>query len=110
MEHMEFPMRAYGLTLFELFLTDILTLLGWLMIGFAIVAGLLQSVLLGDGLAAGMLIAATVSAGMVLLLASAGIRQNRATLDLSFLLLAILLAAPVRDDDPDRGHYDRRGR
>ncbi len=83
---MDYPMRVYGLNLFELFLSDILTALGWLMLLFALAAGLWPGILIEQLFWGGVLVAATAVTGIVQLMASTGLRQNRASLDLSYLL------------------------
>jgi hypothetical protein len=86
---MEIPMRVYGLTLAELFLEDFLTVLGWLLILFAILSRVFAGVFGIADFSGGLVVAATLIAGLVLILASAGIRQNHAALDLGTLLFAL---------------------
>lgn len=86
---METPMRVYGLNLNELFLEDFLTALGWLLILFAIASRLFAGVFGVDGYSGGLMVAGSALTGLVLIVASAGIRQNHAALDLSYLLFAL---------------------
>lgn len=87
---METPMRIYGLNLVELFLEDFMTVLGWLLIIFAVASRILVRVFWVDSFSGGMIVAGTVLTGLVLILASAGIRQNYAALDLSYMLFALM--------------------
>jgi hypothetical protein len=87
---MERPMEVYGLNLFERFLTDILTVLGWLLVLFVIVTGIFSDAFFSRDLAAGVLMAGTALAGLLLLLGSSGIRQNRASVDMAHFFLAIV--------------------
>ncbi len=86
---METPMRVYGLNLFELFLEDYLTVLGWLLLAYTVTSLILAEVFRVDNFAGGLVVASSVLTGLVLILASAGIRQNYAALDLSYLLLLL---------------------
>ncbi|HEX6302638.1 MAG TPA: hypothetical protein VFZ76_00500 [Anaerolineales bacterium] len=86
---METPMRVYGLNLVELFLEDFLAALGWLLILFAIASRVFAGLFGSAGFSGGLVVATAALAGLVLILASAGIRQNYAALDLAYLLFAL---------------------
>ena len=86
---METPMRVYGLNLIELFLEDFLAALGWLLILFAIASRVFAGIFGAAGFLGGLVVATAALSGLVLILASAGIRQNHAALDLSYLLFAL---------------------
>lgn len=86
---MEYPMKVYGLNVLELFLADCLTAVAWLAVIFAIAVGLFSDAFAAAGFVGGMLVTATAATGVVLALASSGIRQNRAALDLGFGLLVL---------------------
>jgi len=86
---METPMRVYGLNLAELFLEDFLAGLGLILILFAIASRVFAGVFGVDGFSGGLVVATAALAGLVLILASTGIRQNHAALDLSYLLFAL---------------------
>ena len=86
---MEIPMRVYGLTLAELFLAGYLSILGWLLLVFTILSAILSGVFGLNSFGGGLVFAATLATGLVLILASSGIRQNHASLDLGYLLLAL---------------------
>jgi hypothetical protein len=86
---MEHPMEVYGLNLFERFLTDVLTVLGWLLVLFVIATGLFFGAFFAGDLAAGALITGTALTGVLLLLGSSGIRQNRASVDAAHFMLAV---------------------
>jgi hypothetical protein len=82
-------MRVYGLNVFESFLGGYVKWVGLLVLLFA--AGVLA---FGDAAGArhfysGALTAATAAAAVLLLLGSAGVRQNRAALDLGLCLLLV---------------------
>lgn len=87
---MEYPMKVYGLNLIELFLKDFLAAVGWLLVLFTIMTAIFSGSFLGSGIFGGILIAATALNGIVLLLASSGIRQNRAALELGYALLVLV--------------------
>ncbi len=86
---MESPMRVYGLTLPELFLEDFLTVVGWILIALAILSRILAGGFGVNSFSGGLVIGCTALTGLVLLLASSGIRQNHAALDLGHLLLGL---------------------
>jgi hypothetical protein len=90
---MEIPMRVYGLTLAELFLSGFLSLLGWLLIVFTILSLILAGAFGLSGYLGGVVSAVTFITGLVLILASTGIRQNYAALDLGYLLLTLTAAS-----------------
>lgn len=87
---MEYPMKIYGLNLFERFLTDFLAFLGWLLVIFAVVIGIFLKTFLTNELIAGVLITGTAATGVMLLLGSTGIRQNRAAVDMGYFFLALI--------------------
>ena len=94
---MERPLHAFGLTLMERFLSGVMTAFGWLLMEFAVVAAVFDDTFGTQGFAGGILVAATFITGPVLILGSAGLRQNRAALELAFgLLIAIAAAWLVR--------------
>jgi len=81
---MEREMRMYGLNLPELFLEDFLTGLGWILVIFAAAGWIFAGFFGTAGFSGGLVTGLTLAAGLVLLLASAGIRQNHAALDLGY--------------------------
>ncbi len=87
---MERAMRVYGLNLIEMFLTDVLGVLGWLLILLAIAAAIFRGAFVASELVGGMLIAGSAIDGVVLMLGSAGVRQNRAAVDLGYCLSALI--------------------
>jgi hypothetical protein len=90
---MEREMRMYGLNLPELFLEDFLTGLGWVVVLFAIAARVFGGFFQVESFSGGLVTGLTLAAGLVLLLASSGIRQNHASLDLGFGLYALTALA-----------------
>lgn len=86
---METPMRIYGLNLVELFLEDFLTVLGWLLVAFAIASRIFDGVFRADNFLGGLVVGGAALTGLVLIVASAGIRQNHAALDLGYLLTVL---------------------
>jgi hypothetical protein len=90
---MERPMRLYGLTLFERFLSDYLTLLGWALVALAIAATAAQGFFDAGGFTGGLLVAASFLGGLLLILGSSGIRQNRSAMDLAYGVLIVVTAA-----------------
>ena len=90
---MEYPMRRYGPTVHEVVLADALAALGLLSAGLGVAAAIWPHALLpAAGVGGGILAAGTTAAGLLLALAGAGLRQNRAALDLgqAFALVAAL--------------------
>lgn len=94
------PMRVYGANVIELFMGRFLVALGWILGLFALGVGIALSVSGDDGAGAvfidgflgGVLVASTGLTAAVIGLAGAGIRQNRAALDVGFVLLALVSA------------------
>jgi len=86
---MRVPMKLYGLTLFESFLKDVVTILGWLLMIFAVAAGVLHGVFETANFAGGLLTAGTFLTGLIFILGSAGLRQNRSALELAYELLLV---------------------
>ncbi len=85
---MDHPMRAHGPTAYELVLADYLAGLGLVLIALTIAAGIVPSTLLPGATATGGLLAGfAAAAGLCLIQAGGGIRQNRAALDLGLALL-----------------------
>jgi hypothetical protein len=90
-------MQAYGLTLMERFLADLMTALGWLLMLFAVVAAVLSDPFGTARFAGGLLVALSFVSGAVLILGSSGIRQNRAAMEMAYgLLLACALGWLLR--------------
>ncbi|MEA2418179.1 MAG: hypothetical protein QOE60_385 [Thermoleophilaceae bacterium] len=85
---MDRPMRVYGLNVLEQTLDDVLVV-ALLLVPFALVAGLLDSVFDARDTWGGLLLAATALAGVLLALGGSGIRQNGASTQLGFELLAL---------------------
>jgi hypothetical protein len=84
-------MRRYGMTVQEIVLGDLLALKGVGLVLLAIAAAVWPGALLPDDVAAGGLLAgATGAAGVLLILAGGGLRQNRAALDLGQGILALV--------------------
>jgi hypothetical protein len=88
-------MRMHGLNIFESFLDDYLAGVGWLLALFTIVTAIFLHELYPSGLPGGVLGGATVFSGILLLLGSAGIRQNRAPLDVGYGLFTLTALAWV---------------
>jgi hypothetical protein len=80
---MDRPMRRLGPSLQEIVLSDLLAVLGVLLIAGGVAAAVWDS---------GLLAGATAATGLTLALAGAGLRQNRAALDVG---VALLLAAAL---------------
>jgi len=83
------PSSRFGLTATERRLAVLLTVAGWLTIAFAVAAGVLQDTFETGGFGGGLVVAETVVAGIVMLLGSTGLRQNRAALELAYLLFLV---------------------
>ena len=87
---MNYPMKVYGLNVFEWFLVDTVTLLGWALLALGVCAAALPHAFAFGPVERAIFATAAVGVAFTLHLAGAGIRQNRAALDLSCLLLAVL--------------------
>lgn len=87
---MNYPMKVYGLNVFEWFLVDTVTLLGWALLSLGICAAALPRVFAFGPVDRAIFATAAIGVAFPLHLAGAGIRQNRAALDLSCILLAAL--------------------
>lgn len=86
---MDRPMKAYGPTVHEVVLADLLAGLGLVLVAWATAAALApQALLPAASVGGGLLAGATAACGLVLALAGAGLRQNRAALHLGLELLA----------------------
>jgi hypothetical protein len=79
----------YGLNVVERVLDDVLVLVGALLAGFAIVAGILGGTFGATGTAGGLLLAATALSGLLLALGGSGIRQNAGASFVGYELLAV---------------------
>ncbi len=90
---MESQAHRFGLTRPELVFENFLTGLGWALIILAIVTQIFGNITSIDSFSGGLATGLTVSAGLVLLLASTGIRQNHAARDLGFGLAILTLLA-----------------
>jgi hypothetical protein len=91
---MDRPMRRLGPTLQEVVLADVLAALGLVVLAMGAAAAIVPGTLLPAATAAGGLLAgSTVFTGLTLALAGAGLRQNRAALDLSCAALAVTAVA-----------------
>jgi len=86
---MDRPMRVYGLNVVEQALDDVLVGVGWLLVAFTVVAGVMSGAFQIGGTAGGLLLGATAMAGVLLALGGSGIRQNGAASELGFALLAL---------------------
>jgi hypothetical protein len=84
---MEYSMRAYGLTLAERFLADVLALWGFVLLLTVVPTAVFASDLHATSYVAGALTATTGFAGVMFLLAASGLRQNRPALELGLLTL-----------------------
>jgi hypothetical protein len=85
---MDRPMRAHGPTSYELALAGYLAALAWGLLGLALACMLVPETLLPAATATGGLLAGLAAAAAITLaLAGAGIRQNRAALDVGVSLL-----------------------
>jgi hypothetical protein len=82
-------MKLYGLNVVEQLLDDVLVAAGAALVGFAVVAGILDGAFGASGTAGGLLLAATAIAGVLLALGGSGIRQNAGASFLGYELLAI---------------------
>jgi hypothetical protein len=88
------PMRVYGQNVYEIVLTDYLVALGVELIALAIATGIVPATLApSDSVGAGLLAGGAVGAGLLLVLASGGVRQNRGAVDMGLELLAAVGAA-----------------
>ena len=91
---MDRPMRIYGLNVYEIVLTDALALVGALLAGLGIAAAIVPAALLpGETVGAGLLAGGAIGAGVLLTLAGAGVRQNRAPVDVGLELLGAVAGA-----------------
>ncbi|HXS48387.1 MAG TPA: hypothetical protein VN756_13100 [Solirubrobacterales bacterium] len=91
---MDYPVRVYGPNVYELVLTKYLAGLGLLLLSWTVAAALWPATLaVASTSAAGLLVGATGAAALAIVLAGAGLRQNRAALDLGFALLAAVAVA-----------------
>jgi hypothetical protein len=81
-------MRVYGLNVVEQALDDLLVA-ALLLVPFAVLAGILDAVFDARGTWGGLLLGATGMAGVLLALGGSGIRQNGASTQLGFALLAL---------------------
>ena len=79
-----------GVTLKERLLSDLMAALGWLLMLLAVATAILHGVFETDGFAGGLLVAGTFITGIVLVLGSSGLRQNRSAMELAYGLLAVL--------------------
>jgi hypothetical protein len=86
-------MRVYGLTLPELFLEDLLTWLGWILVVFGVACRIFAGTFRIDNFSGGLVFVLTLVTGLVMVVAASGIRQNRPALDLGFALWALLALA-----------------
>jgi hypothetical protein len=85
---MDRPMRRLGPTLQEVVLADVLAGLGLAVLALGVVAAILPGTLLpGATVGGGLLAGGTALTGLALALAGAGLRQNRAALDLGYAAL-----------------------
>jgi hypothetical protein len=91
---MERPMRRLGPNLQEIVLGDLLAVLGLMLLAWGAAAAIWPGALLpAPTVGGGLLAGATLATGLALALAGAGLRQNRAALDVGVgLLLATALA------------------
>jgi hypothetical protein len=81
-------MRVYGLNVYEIVLTDALALVGAALAGLGIAAAIVPATLLpGETVGAGLLAGGAIGAGVLLTLAGAGVRQNRAPVDVGLELM-----------------------
>ena len=88
------PVRRLGPTLQEVVLADVLAGLGLAVLALAIAAAVLPGTLLPDvTVGGGLLAGVTALTGVALALAGAGLRQNRAALDLAYAALAAIAIA-----------------
>jgi hypothetical protein len=95
---MEYPMRLYGHNVLEVFLAGFLVVAGWLLILFAIVSAVFfMAVFYPAGFVGGLLAAGTAFVGVLLLFGSAGVRQNRAALDVGYGLFAVTSVGWILD-------------
>lgn len=90
---MDHQARRLGLTQAELVFEDILNGLGWVQGIFVITAWIFRDFFALDRLSGGLAAGLTLAAGLVLMLASAGIRQNHAARDLGSGLVALAMLA-----------------
>ncbi len=84
---MEYPMRVYGLNIFERVLADLLTAISWLLILFSIAAIIFKDIFYQDAVYGTILIACTILTGILLGLAGGGVRQNRTALIYGLLFM-----------------------
>jgi hypothetical protein len=87
---MEYPMRVYGLNIFERILVDVMTAVSWLLMLFSIAVIIFPGVFFEKSIFGTLLIVFTFLCGIVLGIAGSGIRQNRSALAFGSLLLLLI--------------------
>jgi hypothetical protein len=93
---MDYPVRVYGPNVYERLLTTYLARLGLLVLAWTLALALAPGTLLADSSPAGsMLGGLSVAAGIALVLAGGGVRQNRAALDVGFGLLGLVALCSI---------------
>jgi hypothetical protein len=86
---MDYPVRVFGPNVYERLLVDYVAGLGLLLVAWTIAAGLApRTLLVAPSVGGGLLAGFTAAAGIALVLAGGGLRQNRAALDVGIGLLA----------------------
>jgi hypothetical protein len=83
-------MQPYSMGVVEVFVGDLSKWMGRAMLLFAVAATVWRQALTPDGFVGGLLAGATAIVGAVLMLGGGGVRQNRAALDIGFVLWALL--------------------
>jgi hypothetical protein len=83
-------MQPYNMGVVEVFVGDLSKWMGRAMLLFAVAATVWRQALTPDGFVGGLLAGATAIVGAVLMLGGGGVRQNRAALDIGFVLWALL--------------------
>lgn len=93
---MDYPVRVYGPNVYEVILSDYLAGLGLVLIGWVIASVIAPGALLvSTSVTGGLLAGVTGAAGLALMIGGAGLRQNRAALEVGFLMLAAVSIAWV---------------
>jgi hypothetical protein len=90
----DYPVRVYGPNVYEIMLTRYLNALGLVLLAWTIAAAVAPGALaVAPTAAGGLLVGLTAAAAAALILAAAGLRQNRGALEVGLPLLAAVAVA-----------------
>jgi hypothetical protein len=87
---MEYPMKVYGLNIFERILVGLLAAISWLLVLFGIAVIVFKDIFYENVVFGTVLMVCTLFTGIIIGLAGAGVRQNRTALASGSLLLFLL--------------------